>query len=81
MAALVGLVGGGLGGHVDGDAPKRFVCSINWHVMQQHARVRALGVGGAACAARRTATHCSADTGAGVDAGEVVNCANVQPQR
>ena len=31
---------------MDGDAPKRFVCSINWHVMQQHARVRALGVGG-----------------------------------
>jgi hypothetical protein len=44
VAALVGLVGGGLGGDVDGDAPKRFVCSINWHVMQQHARVRALGV-------------------------------------
>ena len=31
---------------MDGDAPKRFVCSINWHVMQQHARVRAVGVGG-----------------------------------
>ena len=29
-----------------GDAPKRFVCSINWHIMQQHARVRALCVGG-----------------------------------
>ena len=43
-AVVVSL--GRLGGDVDGDAPKRFVCSINWHVMQQHARVRALGVGG-----------------------------------
>jgi hypothetical protein len=72
VAAVVAVPVGSLGesgGAVGADAPKSSLCSINRPVVQQPIRTTS------ACAARRTAAHCPAGTGAGVDvdAGEVVH--------